>query len=60
MGIKVDDIKDDAILITETKTYFDRLFPISKKMKEQLTIYVKIQGKANTDKLFINQDGGEF
>lgn len=60
VGIKVDDIKDDAILITETKTYFERLLPISKKMKEQLTIYVKIRGRANTDKLFINQDGGEF
>jgi integrase/recombinase XerD len=51
-GIEISDVKEDSIAIRETKTYFDRLLPISKKMKEQLDIYIKVRGKCNTDKLF--------
>ncbi|MEH7126520.1 tyrosine-type recombinase/integrase [Bacillus sp. JJ1773] len=57
-GIEVSDVKESTILIRQTKTYFERLFPISQKMKEQLDIYIKIRGKADTEALFINQDGG--
>ncbi|MCY9005637.1 tyrosine-type recombinase/integrase [Peribacillus frigoritolerans] len=57
-GIDLSDVKEESIAIRETKTYFERLLPISKKMKEQLEIYIKIRGKCNTEKLFINQDGG--
>lgn len=60
VGIELSDIKEQSILIRETKTYFERLLPISQKMKEQLDIYIKIRGTANTDKLFINQDGNEL
>ncbi|MGG0287205.1 tyrosine-type recombinase/integrase [Peribacillus butanolivorans] len=59
-GIEISDVKEDSIAIRETKTYFERLLPISKKMKEQLDIYIKVRGKCNTDKLFINQDGGKL
>jgi integrase/recombinase XerD len=58
VGIELSDRKEQSILIRQTKTYFERLLPISKKMNEQLKIYLKIRGKADTEKLFINQDGG--
>ncbi|WP_281976051.1 tyrosine-type recombinase/integrase [Halobacillus litoralis] len=59
-GIQVADVQGESILIRQTKTYFERLLPISKKMQEQLDIYIRIRGKANTEKLFINQDGDEL
>ncbi|MEI2468009.1 tyrosine-type recombinase/integrase [Peribacillus frigoritolerans] len=59
-GIEVSDIKDNSVLIRQTKTYFERLLPISSKMKEQLDIYLKVRGKVKTDKLFITQDEGEL
>ena len=59
-GIELNDVKESSIAIRETKTYFERIVPISKKMKEQLDIYIKIRGKSDTEKLFINQDGGEL
>lgn len=58
VGLEVSDIRDNDILVRQTKTYFERVLPISDKMKEQLNIYLKIRGKANTEALFINQDGG--
>ncbi|MFF2591058.1 tyrosine-type recombinase/integrase [Peribacillus butanolivorans] len=57
-GIEILDVKGESIAIRETKTYFERVVPISKKMRVQLDIYIKIRGKCDTDKLFINQDGG--
>lgn len=60
VGIKVADVKEDAVVITETKTYFERLLPMTKKMKEQLDIYIKIRGEADTNSLFINQDGNSL
>ncbi|MGE6205340.1 tyrosine-type recombinase/integrase [Guptibacillus hwajinpoensis] len=60
VGIEVSDVREQSVLIRQTKTYFERVVPISKKMKEQLDIYIKIRGSADTDKLFINQDGNEL
>lgn len=58
--IELQDVKENEIVIRETKTYFERIVPMSKKLKEQLEIYIKIRGKADTNKLFINQDGKEL
>lgn len=60
INIELQDVKEDEIVIRETKTFFQRIVPISKALKEQWEIYIKIRGKENTEKLFINQDGNEL
>ncbi len=60
INIELQDVKENEIVIRETKTYFERIVPMSRKLKEQLDIYMKIRGKADTEKLFINQDGKEL
>ncbi|OTW70631.1 integrase [Bacillus thuringiensis serovar roskildiensis] len=59
-NIEVVDVKHNEIVIRETKTFFERIVPMSKKLKEQMEIYIKIRGYAESDKLFINQDGNEL
>ncbi|PHC50182.1 tyrosine-type recombinase/integrase [Bacillus toyonensis] len=59
-NIEVADVKHNEIVIRETKTFFERIVPMSKKLKEQMEIYIKIRGYAESDKLFINQDGNEL
>ncbi|MEH7513323.1 tyrosine-type recombinase/integrase [Gottfriedia acidiceleris] len=60
VNIELKDVKENEIVIRETKTFFERIVPISKKFKEQLNIYIRIRGEAETDKLFISQDGTEL
>ncbi|WP_331000826.1 tyrosine-type recombinase/integrase [Radiobacillus kanasensis] len=60
VGIELQDLKKDKVVIKETKTYFQREVPITQKCKDQLEIYMKIRGTADTEKLFINQDGREL
>ncbi|MFA1512868.1 tyrosine-type recombinase/integrase [Priestia aryabhattai] len=59
-NIKLSDVKENEIVIRETKTFFERIVPMSKKLKEQIDIYIRIRGRADTNKLFINQDGNEL
>ncbi|OSY02636.1 hypothetical protein BTJ44_05693 [Bacillus mycoides] len=59
-NIEVADVKHNEIVIRETKTFFERIVPMSKKLKEQMEIYIKIRGYAESDKLFLNQDGNEL
>lgn len=60
INIELEDVKADKVIIRETKTYFQREVPITKKCSEQLEMYIKIRGRADTEKLFINQDGKEL
>lgn len=60
VNIELSDVKEHEIVIRETKTFFERIVPMSKKLKEQMDIYIKIRGKATTEKLFINVDGNEL
>lgn len=59
-NIELSDVKENEIVIRETKTFFERIVPMSKKLKEQMDIYIRIRGRADTNKLFINQDGNEL
>ncbi|MED4267326.1 tyrosine-type recombinase/integrase [Priestia megaterium] len=59
-NIELSDVKENEIVIRETKTFFERIVPMSKKLKEQMDIYIRIRGRADTEKLFINQDGKEL
>ncbi|WHY88977.1 tyrosine-type recombinase/integrase [Neobacillus novalis] len=60
INIEVTDVKENEIVIRETKTFFERIVPMSKALKVQLEIYIKIRGKAETEKLFISQDCNEL
>lgn len=60
VNIELQDVKENEIIIRKTKTFFERIVPISKKLKEQMDIYIKIRGKADTEKLLINVDGKEL
>ncbi|WP_052044420.1 tyrosine-type recombinase/integrase [Alkalihalobacillus alcalophilus] len=39
INIELQDVKENEIVIRETKTYFERIVPMSRKLKEQLEIY---------------------
>lgn len=41
-NIEVADVKHNEIVIRETKTFFERIVPMSKKLKEQMEICIKI------------------
>lgn len=60
VNIELSDVKEHEIVIRETKTFFERVVPMSKKLKEQMDIWIKIRGNCHTDKLFINVDGDEL
>ncbi|MDQ0976502.1 integrase/recombinase XerD [Neobacillus niacini] len=60
VNIELTDVKEHEIIIRETKTFFERVVPMSKKLKEQMDIWIKIRGNCHTDKLFINVDGDEL
>lgn len=60
VSIELADVKEHEIVIRETKTFFERVVPMSKKLKEQMDIWIKIRGNCHTDKLFINVDGDEL
>jgi integrase/recombinase XerD len=60
VNIRLADVKENEIVIKETKTFFERVVTISKKLKEQMDIWIKIRGKVKTDRLFINVDGKEL
>jgi integrase/recombinase XerD len=57
VNIELSDVKENEIVIRETKTFFERVVPMSKKLKEQMDIWIKIRGKCDTEKLFVNVDG---
>jgi integrase/recombinase XerD len=60
VNIELADVKEHEIVIRETKTFFERVVPMSKKLKEQMDIWIKIRGKCKTERLFVNVDGDEL
>ncbi|MCR8872275.1 tyrosine-type recombinase/integrase [Peribacillus frigoritolerans] len=60
VGIGVDDVRGNIIIIRRTKNLFERTVYLSETTQEQLSRYIKIRGDVETTKLFISQDNKEL
>ncbi|MGG4490817.1 tyrosine-type recombinase/integrase [Metabacillus idriensis] len=60
VGIEVNDVIDNSIIVRKTKNLFERTVYLSDATVEQLKRYIKIRANVETDKLFITQDNGEL
>ncbi|RLQ89959.1 tyrosine-type recombinase/integrase [Falsibacillus albus] len=60
VGIKVEDIRGNKIIIRMTKNLFERTVYLSETTQEQLDRYIKIRGELDTKKLFVSQDNKEL
>lgn len=56
VGIKVNDIRGNELIIRETKNLNERSVYLSKKTIQQLNIYLRLRGKLDTEYLFVNVD----
>lgn len=60
VGIEVSDVRDNKIIIRQTKNMFERTVYLSDITKEMIKKYIIIRGEVPTEKLFINQDNEEL
>ncbi|WHY87565.1 tyrosine-type recombinase/integrase [Neobacillus novalis] len=60
VGINVEDVRGNTIIIRRTKNLFERTVYLSEITEEQLKRYIKIRGQVDTNKLFISQDNKEL
>ncbi|MCQ6267143.1 tyrosine-type recombinase/integrase [Fictibacillus sp. WQ 8-8] len=60
VGINVEDVRGNKIIIRQTKNLFERTVYLSEVTQEQLARYIKLRGTVNTDRLFINHDNKEL
>ncbi|WHX63783.1 tyrosine-type recombinase/integrase [Peribacillus frigoritolerans] len=60
VGIEVDDVRGNIIIIRRTKNLFERTVYLSETTQEQLSRYIKIRGDVETTKLFLSQDNKEL
>jgi len=57
IGIEVEDVRGNKIIIRKTKNLFERTVYLSEVTQEQLRRYIQIRGHIEgTNKLFISQD----
>ena len=60
VGIEVEDVRENKIIIRKTKNSFERTVYLSEATQEQVKRYISIRGNLETQKLFINQDNKEL
>lgn len=60
VGIEVDDVCGNKIIIRKTKNLFERTVYLSESTQEQLGRYIKIRGNVQTNKLFISHDNRDL
>lgn len=60
VGINVEDVRGNKIIIRKTKNLFERTVYLSETTQGQLERYIKIRGEVETNKLFISQDNKEL
>jgi integrase/recombinase XerD len=60
VGINVEDVRGNRIIIRKTKNLFERIVYLSETSQEQLSRYIKLRGILDTDRLFINQDNNNL
>ncbi|PFD55842.1 integrase [Bacillus thuringiensis] len=60
VGIKVEDVRHNKLIIRRTKNLFERTVYLSDMTQERLESYIKVRGEVATNKLFISQDNKEL
>lgn len=60
VGIELSDVRENKIVIRQTKNLFERTVYLSDITKEMIKKYIIIRGEVSTKKLFINQDNEEL
>ncbi|MDM5310847.1 tyrosine-type recombinase/integrase [Peribacillus frigoritolerans] len=60
VGVEVEDVRENKIIIRKTKNSFERTVYLSEATQEQVKRYISIRGNLETQKLFINQDNKEL
>ncbi|MDF2606270.1 MAG: tyrosine-type recombinase/integrase [Bacillales bacterium] len=60
LGIKLEDVVDNKIVIKRTKNSFERVVYLSENTREQLSRYIKLRGLTESDILFISHDNKEL
>ncbi|MDA2670668.1 tyrosine-type recombinase/integrase [Bacillus cereus] len=60
VGIKVEDVQHNKLIIRRTKNLFERTVYLSDTTQERLESYIKVRGEVATNKLFISQDNKEL
>ncbi|PEV29233.1 tyrosine-type recombinase/integrase [Bacillus thuringiensis] len=60
VGIKVEDVRHNKLIIRRTKNLFERTVYLSDTTQERLESYIKVRGEVATNKLFISQDNKEL
>lgn len=60
IGIEVEDVRGNKIIIRRTKNLFERTVYLSETTEEQLRRYIVIRGEVETKKLFISHDNREL
>ncbi|QAS51834.1 tyrosine-type recombinase/integrase [Halobacillus litoralis] len=61
VGIEVEDVATNHIVIRKTKNLYQRIVYLSERTQEQLRKYLVIRGDVEgTNKLFINRDNNEL
>ncbi|PEK09410.1 tyrosine-type recombinase/integrase [Bacillus toyonensis] len=60
VGINVEDVRHNKLIIRRTKNLFERTVYLSDTTQERLEGYIKVRGEVATNKLFISQDNKEL
>lgn len=60
VGINVEDVRHNKLIIRRTKNLFERTVYLSDTTQERLESYIKVRGEVATKKLFISQDNKEL
>ncbi|MDA2040180.1 tyrosine-type recombinase/integrase [Bacillus cereus] len=60
VGINVEDVRHNKLIIRRTKNLFERTVYLSDTTQERLESYIKVRGEVVTNKLFISQDNKEL
>ncbi|HHL0971420.1 TPA: tyrosine-type recombinase/integrase [Bacillus cereus] len=60
VGINVEDLRHNKLIIRRTKNLFERTVYLSDTTQERLESYIKVRGEVATNKLFISQDNKEL
>ncbi|HDR7612522.1 TPA: tyrosine-type recombinase/integrase [Bacillus mycoides] len=60
VGINVEDVRHNKLIIRRTKNLFERTVYLSDTTQERLESYIKVRDEVATNKLFISQDNKEL
>lgn len=54
-GIQLEDLRDNELIIRETKNLLQRTVYLSMRTQQQIKVYLRLRGKVTSNYLFINE-----